>query len=114
MDKVVNPNDVNRITSNTAFKGTFTSENDIRVDGKLEGEIVSQGKVVVGPTGVIDGKITATNADFSGTMTKGSFQIHDTLCFKEGSKVNGDMQFKRIQIELDAKVTGTFRVIDQK
>jgi len=109
----VNPNEVNRIAANTVFKGTFTSENDIRVDGKLEGEIVSLGKVVVGPTGVIDGKITATNADFSGTMTKGSFQIHDTLCFKEGSKVNGDMQFKRIQIELDAKVTGTFRVIDQ-
>ncbi|MBO6097734.1 MAG: polymer-forming cytoskeletal protein [Bacteroidales bacterium] len=102
MDRVVNPNEVNRIAANTVFKGTFTSENDIRMDGRIEGEIVSEGKLVVGPTGVIDGKIKAVNTDFGGTMTKGSFEIYDTLCFKGGSKVNGDMSFKRIQIEMDA------------
>lgn len=114
MDKEVNPNDVNRIVSDTVFKGVFTSENDIRIDGNLEGEVESKGKLVVGQTGVIDGKITANNADFSGTMTKGSFRIFDTLSLKAGCTVNGDLNFKRIQIELDAKVNGKCRVIEEK
>ena len=114
MDREVNPNDVNRIVSDTVFKGVFTSENDIRIDGNLEGEVESKGKLVVGQTGVIDGKITANNADFSGTMTKGSFRIFDTLSLKAGCTVNGDLNFKRIQIELDAKVNGKCRVIEEK
>lgn len=114
MDKIVNPNDVNRIVANTVFKGVFTSENDIRIDGKLEGQIESKGKLVVGPTGVIDGKIVANNADFGGTMNKGSFEIYDTLCLQAGCKVDGDMLFRRIQIELDAKVNGKCRVMDGK
>ena len=48
MDREVNPNDVNRIVSDTVFKGVFTSENDIRIDGNLEGEVESKGKLVVG------------------------------------------------------------------
>lgn len=114
MDRSVNPNDVNRIAANTVFKGVFTSDNDIRIDGKLEGQIESKGKLVVGETGVIDGKIIANNADFAGTMTKGSFQIFDTLSLKSGCKVDGDLCFKRIQIELDAKVNGKCRVIEEK
>ncbi len=114
MDRDVNPNDVNRIVSDTVFKGVFTSDNDIRIDGNLEGEVESKGKLVVGQTGVIDGKIVADNVDFGGTMTKGSFQVLDTLSLKSGCSVNGDLCFKRIQIELDAKVNGKCRVIEEK
>ena len=113
MDREVNSNDVNRIVSETVFKGVFTSENDIRIDGHLEGEVESRGKLVVGQTGVIDGKIVANNADFGGTMTKGSFRV-DTLSLKSGCTVNGDLCFKRIQIELDAKVNGTCRMMEEK
>ena len=114
MDRDTNPNEVNRIVSDTVFKGVFTSENDIRIDGMLEGEIESKGKLVVGQTGVVDGKIVARNADFGGTMNKGSFQIFDTLSLQAGSYVNGDMLFSRIQIELDAKVNGKCQVMEEK
>ena len=59
---------VNLIGTGTKIKGNINSEGDIRIDGTLIGKINSKGKVVVGPTGMVEGEITCQNADISGTV----------------------------------------------
>ena len=51
----VSVNDISRISARTIIKGEISSDNDIRVDGKVNGKLFSKGKIVVGPQAVIEG-----------------------------------------------------------
>ena len=114
MDTNTNLNDVNRIALGTVFKGQITSVNDIRIDGRFEGRLESKKRLVVGEHAVVNGDIISNNVDFSGTMSSGTLYVEDTLSLKSGCSVNGDLRFKRLQVELDAVINGTCHVIGDK
>ena len=111
MDNNVNMNEVSRISAGTVFKGEITSSNDIRIDGEFDGTINSKGRLVVGEKAVVNGDVICTNVDFSGNMSKGTVYVADALSLKAGCTVNGDLRFKRLQVDLDAKVNGNLRVL---
>ena len=113
MDTNVNMNEVSRISAGTVFNGEITSSNDIRIDGQFEGRINSKGRLVVGERAVVNGDVICTNVDFSGTMSKGTFYVQDTLSLKAGCSVDGDLRFKRLQVDLDAKITGTLSALTE-
>ena len=110
-NNTVNVNEVSRISAGTVFKGELTSPGDIRIDGEFEGRIFSKGRVVVGEKAKVKGDIVCINVDFCGTMT-GNFFVKETLTLKAGCQVDGDLNVKRLQVELDAKFNGSCRMID--
>ena len=111
MDNTVSVNEVSRIAAGTVFKGELTSPGDIRIDGEFEGKIFSKGRVVVGDKARVKGDIVCSNVDFCGTM-QGNFFVKETLSLKAGCKVDGDLNVKRLQVELDAKFNGSCHMID--
>ena len=111
MDTTVNVNDVSRIAAGTVFKGELTSPGDIRIDGEFEGKIFSKGRVVIGEKASFKGDIVCVNLDFYGTMV-GNFFVKETLTLKSHCKVDGDLNTKRLQVELDAQFNGSCRMID--
>lgn len=111
MDNNVNLNEVSRISSGTSFKGEITCTGDIRVDGKFDGTLNSKGRLVAGEKAVINGDVICQNVDFSGRMDKGTFYVADTLTLKGGCSVTGDLRYKRLQVDLDAKITGTLSAL---
>ena len=111
MDNTVNVNEVSRIAAGSVFKGELSSPGDIRIDGEFEGKIFSKGRVVVGEKAIVKGDIICVNVDFCGTMT-GNFFVKETLTLKKGCQVDGDLNIKRLQVELDAKFNGSCRMID--
>lgn len=53
-------NVTNFLASGIEIKGTIRFQNDMHIDGKIEGEIISdKGKVTIGETAQIKGDITA-------------------------------------------------------
>ena len=90
MEQTVNVNEVSRISAGTVIKGEITSPNDIRIDGRFDGQVCSKGRVVVGEKALIKGDIICSNVDFWGTM-EGNFFVKDTLSLKSSSKVKGDL-----------------------
>ena len=108
----VNVNEVSRISAGTTFKGEITTPTDLRVDGIYEGKICSKGRVVVGERAQIKGDIICQNADFTGTM-HGDFYVKDSLSLKGGCTIEGDLNIKRLQVELDAKFNGNCRMISE-
>jgi cytoskeletal protein CcmA (bactofilin family) len=60
----------NRIEKSTKIKGNITSEADFRIDGTLEGSIVTSGKVVIGKDGYINGTVSCTYADIEGKLQR--------------------------------------------
>lgn len=109
-EPIVNANEVSRISVGTLVKGEITSPNDIRIDGKLEGKVVSKGKVVVGDKAVIEGDVVCENVDFSGQIN-GSLIVKDTLSLKKDCKVDGDLHIKRLIVELGASFNGTCKML---
>ena len=55
----------NRIGKSTNINGDVVSKSDFRIDGKLEGSVETSGKIVIGTSGTIIGKVICENADMA-------------------------------------------------
>jgi cytoskeletal protein CcmA (bactofilin family) len=104
---------VNMIGKGTGIKGDIKSDGDFRIDGTLTGSVHSNGKIVVGQTGIIDGELTCQNADISGAV-KASIRVKDLLSLKATSKVTGDIVTSKLAIEPGAKFTGTCTMSEEE
>ena len=58
----------NALTAGSKIIGTVIAESDFRVDGTVEGDVQSNGKVVIGEQGQIKGTIVCQNAEIMGTL----------------------------------------------
>ena len=108
-----NVNDVSRISQGAAIQGDMTASTDIRVDGQVDGMLYSEGKVVVGESARLSGKLFGTTVDFWGAMD-GDVFVKDTLSLKSTSKVNGNIHVRRIQVEMGAEINGSFKMISEQ
>jgi cytoskeletal protein CcmA (bactofilin family) len=97
---------VNLIGNGTVIKGSIHSDGDIRIDGTLIGSIVSKGKVVVGPSGNVEGDITCNDADISGNL-KVKITVAEVLLLKPSAKLAGDIITNKLAIESGATFSGT-------
>ena len=76
----------NRIEKSTKIKGDISSDADFRIDGTLEGSIVTSGKVVIGKDGYINGSVSCTYADVEGKFN-GKIDVKESLSLKATSVV---------------------------
>ena len=63
-------NAINLIGIGTEITGDINSNGDIRIDGTLNGNLITKGKVVIGETGKVKGEISCKNSDVSGTVER--------------------------------------------
>jgi cytoskeletal protein CcmA (bactofilin family) len=106
MKKVETSVAVNMIGTGTTITGDVQSKGDIRVDGTLKGSVSTEGKVVLGREGVIEGDVACKNADISGTL-KAKITVSQLLSLKASSKLNGDIITNKLSIEPGASFTGS-------
>lgn len=97
---------VNMIGSGTVITGDVVSKSDIRVDGTLKGSISTEGKVVLGKEGVVEGDVTCKDADISGSV-KAKITVSQLLSLKSTAKLNGDIVTNKLSIEPGAAFTGS-------
>ena len=57
-----------KIDKNTVLKGAINAKTDIRIDGTLEGEVETVGRVIIGKDAVVNGKVLCANADIEGVF----------------------------------------------
>ena len=88
--------------------GILTSERSVRIDGRIEGKVDSDGDVVIGPTGVIESDITGVNVTVYGKVT-GNITAQDRLEMKTGAEVYGDVVYTTIVIEEGVTFEGRCR-----
>jgi cytoskeletal protein CcmA (bactofilin family) len=98
------------IGAGTSLKGDISSNGDLRIDGKLVGNIDCSAKVVIGANGVVEGDITGQQADIMGTVS-GSIKVKDLLQLKSSSIVSGDLYASKLQIEPAATFNGQCHMI---
>jgi len=94
---------VDIIESSTKIVGDIYSKADFRIDGIVEGNITTTGKVVVGKSGKINGKINSSNADISGSVS-GKIEVAETLSLMSESLIQGDIVTGKLSVEEGAQV----------
>lgn len=97
---------VNIIGAGTVIEGDIKSDSDIRIDGTLNGSLVTKGKLVLGSTGMVDGEVTCQNADISGSIN-GKIKVNELLSLKATSKLTGDITTNKLSIEPGANFSGS-------
>ena len=88
----------NRIEKNTKIKGDIVSEADFRIDGKLDGNVKTSGKVVIGKDGYIHGKVECVNADIEGSFN-GELLVSDLLSLKSTAVIEGTVSVTKLAVE---------------
>jgi cytoskeletal protein CcmA (bactofilin family) len=88
----------NRIEKNTKIKGDIISEADFRIDGKLDGNVKTSGKVVIGKDGYIHGKVECVNADIEGNFN-GELLVSDLLSLKSSAVIEGTVTVAKLSVE---------------
>ncbi|MCK0155951.1 polymer-forming cytoskeletal protein [Cellulophaga sp. F20128] len=88
----------NRIGKNTKIKGDIISEADFRIDGKLEGNVKTSGKVVIGKEGFIHGKVECVNADIEGGFN-GELLVAELLSLKASAVIEGTVSVTKLAVE---------------
>ncbi len=95
---VENTSNQNIIAQGTKIVGDFNSEGDFRVDGAVEGNIKTSGKVVVGKAGFIKGTLQGTDAYFEGKFS-GKLALSGTLTLKTSAHIEGEVVVGKLAVE---------------
>ena len=104
-EKPVAGNGTTIINAGTVLKGDIKSNNDIRIDGTIIGNIFCQSKIVIGVNGDVQGDIEGNQADVVGKVT-GNIKTKDLLQLRGECQINGDVQAGKLQIEPTATFNG--------
>lgn len=89
---------INTLVEGTSLEGTITTQNDLRVDGHVNGTINCDGKLIIGASGHIEGEVTSRTAVVEGTFS-GTMLIHEMLDVRETGNINGEVKTGKLTVQ---------------
>jgi cytoskeletal protein CcmA (bactofilin family) len=95
----------NVLSSDVEIKGTVKFTNDLVVDGKIEGEISSEGNLTVGENARLKAEIRTATVVVYGKV-HGNIIASERVDLKASAEVVGDIQAKTLSIESGAIFVG--------
>ena len=101
------------ISSGVRIEGKITTSGNIRVDGELQGDIISQNNVVVGESGKVNGQINAEIITIGGIVS-GTVRAAEKLVIDSKGNLTGDIFTKTLVVEAGAKFDGKSTMKDFK
>ena len=93
------------ISKDAVFEGTIVSKDSVRIDGRLTGQVTSEGTITVGSTGRVDGNLSAKQIVTAGTIS-GGIKASEKVELKGTSRLEGDLVTVRLVIEDGARFEG--------
>ncbi|MBP7184372.1 MAG: polymer-forming cytoskeletal protein [Saprospiraceae bacterium] len=97
------------IAEGTVIEGRFSTSENIRIDGKVLGDVYCDKKIVMGEKAVITGKVNAFTAAIRGNI-KGDLIVQDILHLQETAKVDGNITAKSLLVENGAHYSGACKI----
>ena len=97
--------DVSILSDGVNIEGKITSNGNVRIDGKVNGDVFVKGNLTLGPSAEIKGEVSAKNMTASGRV-EGVLKIDDKLTLESSSVVKGDIITKILVVEEGAKFDG--------
>lgn len=97
------------ISEDTRIKGSINTQTDVRIAGRLDGEIFCKGKCIITGSAKIEGNVTSVDGDIAGQIT-GVIKVTNKLILRQTANVKGDIFTKTLIIEEGALMNGNCRM----
>lgn len=104
---------LNSIVQGTSVEGDIRSVSDIRIDGSIKGSLVCEAKLIIGPSGSVEGEVKCKNAVVEGKF-EGDLTVTELLTLKESARVNGKIRYHKLVVQPGAALVGDVRLGDAK
>ena len=93
------------VSKNLSFVGLIQGQGDIQIDGRVEGDIVIEGNVLISQEAEVYGTVTADNIYIAGVVD-GNAKAKESLEIKKTGILTGDAVTKTINIETGGTFLG--------
>lgn len=93
------------LNNSTRIKGELFTDNNMRIDGTVEGNIHSKAKVVLGPSAQVKGNVICQNADIECTVI-GNIYVESQLTLSSKANIKGDIFTGKLIVESGAQFNG--------
>jgi cytoskeletal protein CcmA (bactofilin family) len=103
----------NILSSDVEIKGSIKFQNDMIIDGRVEGEILSPGTLTVGENAEIRGEIKTKSVTVLGKV-HGNITVEERCELKARAILMGDLKAARLMIEEGATFVGKSEVTPNK
>jgi cytoskeletal protein CcmA (bactofilin family) len=97
---------LNSIVQGTEIEGTIKANSDIRVDGTIKGKLFCDAKVIIGPTGSVNGEIRCQNAVVEGSFD-GIISVKELLNIRETARIIGEISYGKLIVQPGGVIDGT-------
>jgi len=99
------------IGKSVVIKGDISGNEDIYVDGQVDGSIQLLGhSLTIGPNGRVHASVAAKNVTVGGSL-EGNIHATERTEMRKSAVVNGDVQTRRIAIEEGAYFKGKLEIL---
>lgn len=98
--------DTNIIGKGTVIEGNLTTEGNLMIYGKYNGNIVCKNALTVGESGEIEGEVQASNATVGGRV-KGKLIVKQKLVLESKSTLIGELKAAKLIVDEGATFHGT-------
>lgn len=113
MSNPPNPNSKNVLNSDVEVKGTLKFSGEMTLDGKVDGDITSDGTLNLGEDAVIKGTIDVGSVVVRGKIT-GNIVAKDKIELKAKAELFGDVRAAKLVIEEGVTFVGKTEVNPNK
>ena len=97
------------IAKNAVLEGNLETIGNLRIEGKLVGNILCKAKVAMGDSSLVEGDIVSQNAEIAGCV-KGHLAIAGLLILKPTAVIDGDIVAGKIMLETGAIFNGNCKM----
>ncbi|MES2731787.1 MAG: polymer-forming cytoskeletal protein [Bacteroidota bacterium] len=103
------PDATSHIAKGTTIEGNTETAGNLRIEGKVVGNVKTKGKMFQGNSSLIDGNILSQNAELAGEV-KGKVEIADLLILKATAVIHGDIITSKLVVESGATFNGSCKM----
>jgi cytoskeletal protein CcmA (bactofilin family) len=103
----------NVLSADVEIKGAIKFKDDLFIDGKVEGEILSPGVLTLGQHAEVQGEIKTKSVAVHGTV-KGNITVEEKCELRGNAVLIGDLKASRLAIDGDATLVGRCEVTPNK
>ncbi len=93
------------LAAGTEIEGNFSARENVRLDGRITGEVKCSRRFAIGEKGRVEGSIEAAELVVWG-IVEGNVKVHGTLHIKSTGRVLGDIKASQLVVEEGGKYEG--------
>lgn len=112
-NSIANLQSLNSIGIGTIIDGNIKTEGDFRIDGKVNGNIITSGRLVLGASSQVVGDINCINGNIEG-FVRGNIQVKEILKISKSANIDGNITTNKLIVDEGAVIQAKISMSSNK